>query len=146
MKQIFLFTDGCCLGNPGPGGWACLIKLNGKEILLKGGEPQTTNNRMELIAVIKGLEAICESSKVVIYTDSEYVLKGASEWLANWKKKGFKTSSGKAVKNRDLWEKLDSLLNKHSVKWIKVRAHSGHKENELVDKVAKKEAQKWKRA
>ncbi len=123
-----------------------MIKLNGKEILLKGGEPQTTNNRMELIAVIKGLEAICESSKVVIYTDSEYVLKGASEWLANWKKKGFKTSSGKAVKNRDLWEKLDSLLNKHSVKWIKVRAHSGHKENELVDKVAKKEAQKWKRA
>ena len=144
MFKILLFTDGCCLGNPGPGGWACLIKKDGKEVLLKGGEPQTTNNRMELLAVIKGLEALSNSDEVTIFTDSEYVLKGATEWLKNWKKKGFKTSSGKPVKNRDLWEKLDRLLNKKSITWVKVKAHSGHEENELVDRIAKEEAAKWK--
>ncbi len=144
MNEVLLFTDGCCLGNPGPGGWACLVKEKDREFLLKGGSPDTTNNRMELLAVIKGLGFIPQEKKVVIFTDSEYVLKGATEWMKNWKKRGFKTSSGKPVKNRDLWEKLDSLLREREVKWVKVRAHSGHKENEFVDFVAKAEAEKWK--
>lgn len=144
-ETVELFTDGCSLGNPGPGGYACIVKEGKKEFIISGGEPHTTNNRMELLSVIRGLERFSEPRKIVIYTDSEYVLKGATEWLPRWKSKGFKTSSGEIVKNKDLWIELDRLLNFHRVSFVKVPAHSGHPENEKADKIAKKEAQKWKK-
>jgi len=139
---IEIFTDGCSLGNPGPGAWACLIKLNGKSITLSGGEPLTTNNRMELQAVISALSYFKTPKKLVVYTDSNYLLKGITEWLPKWKKRGFKTSEGKEVKNLDLWKRLDELNRFHKVVWKKVKAHSGIKENEFVDKLAKKTAKK----
>ncbi|NPA40072.1 MAG: ribonuclease HI [Thermodesulfobacteria bacterium] len=143
-KVIEVFTDGCCLGNPGPGAWACLIKLNGKPVVLSGGESLTTNNRMELQAVISALSYFKTPKKLIVYTDSNYLLKGITEWLPNWKKRGFKTSEGKKVKNIDLWIKLDELNKFHEVVWKKVKAHSGIKENEFVDKLAKNTAQKIK--
>ncbi|BAU24094.1 ribonuclease H [Caldimicrobium thiodismutans] len=144
-REISVYVDGCSLGNPGPGGYGVLIKKGGKEIVLKGGEAETTNNRMELMAVIKALSYFKNKSKIVVYGDSEYVIKGATEWLPLWKKKGFKTSEGKPVKNQDLWKELERWLNFHEVRFIKVPAHSGHPENERVDQIAKAEARKWKR-
>ncbi len=144
-EDIEIYTDGCSLGNPGPGGYAVLIKNGEREIFLSGGEPFTTNNRMELISVIKGLAYFKEPKNIKVYTDSEYVLKGASIWYPKWKAKGFKTSEGKEIKNRDLWEILEKWLNFHKVTFIKVPAHSGHIENEKVDKLAKSEAMKWKK-
>ncbi len=144
-EKIKLFTDGCSLGNPGPGGYAVLIKDEKEEKILSGGEPYTTNNRMELISVIEGLSYFREPKVIIVYTDSEYVLKGATKWLFLWKKRGFKTSDGKPVKNQDLWLELEKWLSFHKVTFIKIPAHKGHPENEKVDKLAKKEAQRWKK-
>lgn len=142
---VHIFTDGCSLGNPGPGGYAVLIKEKSEEKILSGSEPHTTNNRMELLSVIKGLSYFKKPRMIKVYTDSEYVLKGATKWLFLWKKRGFKTSEGKPVKNQDLWLELEKWLSFHKVTFIKLFAHTGHLENEKVDKIAKKEAQKWKK-
>jgi ribonuclease HI len=143
---IEIYVDGCSLGNPGPGGWACIIKEENEEIILTDGEPFATNNQMELKAVISALSYFKNPRKIRIYTDSEYVLKGITEWLPKWKKRGFKTSAGTPVKNRELWEILEKLVNFHQVFWEKVPAHSGHFYNEKADKIAKKSAEKWKKS
>lgn len=134
---VELFTDGACSGNPGAGGWAALLRYRGHERELSGGEAQTTNNRMEMLAVIHGLEALTRPVSVCIYTDSEYVLKGATEWLTAWELRGWRTAGGQAVKNVDLWQRLEAALNPHQVKWKWVRGHSGHPENERVDALAR---------
>ena len=137
MKKIDLFTDGACSGNPGPGGWGTLLRYNGHEKELSGGEPMTTNNRMEMRAVIEGLRAVKPRCTVTVHTDSEYVMKGVTQYLENWKKRGWKTSDKKDVKNIDLWQELDALLPLNIVKWVWVRGHSGHVENERVDALAR---------
>jgi len=136
MKEVCVFTDGACRGNPGPGGWGALLRCNGQEKELWGGEPDTTNNRMELTAAIEGLKAIKEPCKVDLTTDSKYVLQGITEWLENWKKRGWRTADKKPVKNVDLWQALDEQVNRHQVTWHWVKGHSGHHENELVDQLA----------
>lgn len=135
--SIELFTDGACLGNPGPGGWAALLRTGTRERELIGAEADTTNNRMELMAVIAGIEALTRRCSVSIYTDSQYVQKGAEEWMSGWKRRGWKTAGGDAVKNRDLWERLDAALAGHDVTWHWVRGHAGHVENERVDRLAR---------
>lgn len=135
-KNIELFTDGACRGNPGPGGWGALLRYDGNEKGLHGGEENTTNNRMELMAAIKGLEAIKESCQVQLTTDSQYVKKGINEWLQNWKKNGWRTASKKPVKNSDLWKLLEEQTKRHQVEWHWVRGHTGHRENELADQLA----------
>lgn len=142
---IRVFVDGCSLGNPGPGGYGAIIKDYDSERVISGGEPNTTNNRMELLAVIKALAYYKEPKIIHIYTDSEYVLKGATQWLSDWKKRGFRSAEGREIKNLDLWQELDRLLNFHKVSFIKVQAHAGHPENERVDQIAKREARAWKR-
>ncbi|PMP69124.1 MAG: hypothetical protein C0190_00535 [Thermodesulfobacterium geofontis] len=144
-EEIEVYVDGCSLGNPGPGGWAVLIKKE-EEKVLSGGEPFTTNNQMELKAVISALSYFKEPKKIKIYTDSEYVIKGITEWLPKWKKRGYITSEGKPVKNKELWEKLEKLVAFHKINWEKVKAHSGHPYNERVDKIAKESAEKWKKS
>ena len=135
--SITIYTDGACSGNPGPGGWGAILCWNGHEKELSGGEAETTNNRMEMMAVIKGLEALKkERADVTLYTDSKYVLQGATEWLEGWKARGWKGANKKPVKNQDLWEQIDSLIQRHSVKFIWVKGHSGHEMNERVDKLA----------
>ena len=141
VHPVELFTDGSCLHNPGPGGWAALLRTGARERELTGAEPDTTNNRMELMAVIAGLEALTRPTPVIIYTDSQYVQKGAEEWLAGWRRRGWKTSAGAAVKNRDLWERLSSALQPHAVRWQWVRGHDGHVENERVDQLARAAAE-----
>ncbi|MDZ7804289.1 ribonuclease HI [Thiohalophilus sp.] len=138
MSQIVeAFTDGACRGNPGPGGWGVLLRYNGHEKRLHGGEPQTTNNRMELMAAIQALESLSRACEVHLTTDSTYVQKGISEWLANWKARGWKTASKKPVKNVDLWQRLDAAVQKHpKVHWHWVKGHSGHDENEIADQLA----------
>ena len=136
MKEVEVFTDGACRGNPGPGGWGALLRCNGKEKSLFGGEKQTTNNRMELMAAIEGLKALTESCSVVLTTDSQYVRKGITEWLDNWKARGWKTAAKKPVKNVDLWQALDEQAARHSIQWRWVKGHSGHRENELADQLA----------
>ncbi len=135
---VKIFTDGACKGNPGPGGWAWLMKFEpvGIESRDKGGEPNTTNNRMELTAAIKALEHLLGSLKIAIYTDSKYLRNGITEWIENWKKKGWRTANKKPVKNQDLWERLDALRSQHEIEWVWVKAHDGHRENELVDNLA----------
>ena len=135
-NRIQIFTDGACSGNPGPGGWGVLLRWNGHEKELSGGEAETTNNRMEMMAVIQGLEALKTSSRVALYTDSKYVQQGVNEWLEGWKAKGWKTASKKPVKNQDLWQRIDSLIRQHDVEFHWVRGHAGHAENERVDKLA----------
>ncbi|HKJ71287.1 MAG TPA: ribonuclease HI [Gammaproteobacteria bacterium] len=135
-KAVELFTDGACRGNPGPGGWGALLRFNGRERELYGFEPETTNNRMELTAAIRGLEALKRPCSVDLTTDSEYLRKGVTEWMANWKKRGWKTASKKPVANRDLWEELDALLARHEVRFHWTRGHSGHPENERADALA----------
>ena len=137
MKKVDLFTDGACSGNPGPGGWGALLRYNGNEKELSGGEDMTTNNRMELKAVIEGIRAIKPRCTVTVHTDSEYVMKGVTQYLENWKKRGWKTSDKKDVKNIDLWQELDALLPQNVVKWVWVRGHSGHVENERADTLAR---------
>jgi len=131
-----MFTDGACRGNPGKGGWGALLRLGDVEKTFHGGELMTTNNRMELMAVIKGLEALTKSCKVHVTTDSKYVLEGTTKWMANWKKRNWKTANRKPVLNVDLWQQLDELVQQHSVEWTWVKGHSGHEENEIADQLA----------
>jgi ribonuclease HI len=133
---VEVFSDGACKGNPGPGGWGALLRYRGVEKELWGGEGHTTNNRMELLAVIKALQALKRRSSVRITTDSQYVKKGITEWVGRWKRNGWKTAAGKPVKNADLWRELDSAVARHQVEWHWVRGHSGHAENERADELA----------
>jgi ribonuclease HI len=135
-QPIEIFTDGACKGNPGPGGWGVLLRLGDHEKRLYGGELNTTNNRMELLAAIRGLEALKRTAPVVLTTDSQYVMKGVCEWMPNWKKRGWKTASKQPVKNADLWQQLDELVSQHQVEWRWVRGHTGHRENEMADELA----------
>lgn len=134
--KVEIWTDGACRGNPGPGGWGALLRYNGTEKELYGGERETTNNRMELIAAIRALEALRRPSRVELTTDSQYVRNGITQWIANWKKRGWKTADRKPVKNQDLWQELDALVNRHDVRWHWVRGHTGHPENERADELA----------
>jgi ribonuclease HI len=134
--QVEIFTDGACRGNPGPGGWGVLLRFQGKEKTLHGGELETTNNRMELMAAIIGLESLKEPCSVILTTDSKYVMHGITEWIENWKKRGWKTAAKKPVKNEDLWRRLDQACKQHEINWQWVKGHSGHRENELVDALA----------
>ena len=136
MKHVEIFTDGACRGNPGPGGWGALLRFQGKERELFGGEPDTTNNRMELQAAIEGLRALSERCAVTLTTDSVYVKNGITEWLPGWKKKNWKTAARKPVKNADLWRALDEQNQRHDVNWCWVKGHSGHRENEIADQLA----------
>ncbi len=133
---VEIYADGACKGNPGPGGWGVVLRYGKLEKTLYGGEANTTNNRMELTAVIEALRALKRASRVAIYTDSQYVQKGITQWLPNWKRRGWKTSSGSAVKNQDLWQTLDELISRHQVEWHWVRGHSGHAGNEQADQLA----------
>jgi len=136
LKQVEVFTDGACKGNPGPGGWGALLRYGEVERELFGGEPDTTNNRMELQAAIEALKALSESCEVRLTTDSVYVKNGITQWLEGWKKKGWKTSARKPVKNVDLWQALDEQNQRHQVQWFWVKGHSGHRENEIADQLA----------
>jgi len=136
LKEVEVFTDGACRGNPGPGGWGALLRYGGHEKELYGGEAMTTNNRMELTAAIESLAALTQPCKVSLTTDSEYVRQGITSWLENWKKRGWKTAAKKPVKNVDLWLKLDEEVARHEVEWHWVKGHSGHRENELADQLA----------
>ena len=136
MKHIEIFTDGACRGNPGPGGWGALLRYNGVERELCGGEPDTTNNRMELSAAIEGLRSLKERCTVTLTTDSVYVKSGITEWLDGWKKRNWKTAARKPVKNVDLWQELDEQNARHDVDWRWVKGHSGHRENEIADQLA----------
>jgi len=136
LKQVEIFTDGACRGNPGPGGWGALIRYQQNEKTLFGGEKDTTNNRMELMAAIQALKALSESCHVQLTTDSQYVRKGITEWLENWKARGWKTASKKPVKNVDLWQDLEQEVSKHKIEWHWVKGHSGHRENEIADQLA----------
>lgn len=134
--EVVIYTDGACKGNPGPGGWGALLVYKGAEKELWGGDPNTTNNRMELMAAIAGLIALTRPCSVKLVTDSQYVMKGIQEWLPNWKKRGWKTASKESVKNADLWQKLDEEVNRHQVSWQWVRGHTGHPGNERADQLA----------
>ncbi len=135
---VEIFTDGACSGNPGPGGWGAILRVGAHEKEIWGGEPGTTNNRMELTAVIRALEALKRPSPVRVHTDSQYVQKGISEWIHGWKKRGWLTASKEPVKNVDLWKELDALAATHRVDWIWVRGHAGHTENERADALARR--------
>lgn len=134
--RVELFTDGACLGNPGPGGWGALLRFGDREKELSGGEPLTTNNRMELMGAIAGLEALKRPCEVVLTTDSQYVKRGVEEWIARWRANGWRTSDRKPVKNQDLWERLSAAIASHRVHWHWVKGHAGHAENERVDRLA----------
>jgi len=136
MADVEIYTDGACRGNPGPGGWGVVLRYGEHEKELYGGEPQTTNNRMELMAAIMGLESLKRPCSVELTTDSVYVRSGITEWLPNWKKRGWKTSARKPVKNIDLWQRLDEAVQAHKVSWHWVKGHSGHPENERADQLA----------
>ncbi|AEA60005.1 MULTISPECIES: ribonuclease HI [Burkholderia] len=136
LQSIDIYTDGACKGNPGPGGWGALLRFGDQEKELFGGEPGTTNNRMELLAVIKALEALKRRCHVVVHTDSQYVQKGISEWIHGWKKKGWVTAAKTPVKNADLWKRLDELVVGHEIEWRWVKGHAGHAENERADALA----------
>jgi len=133
---VEMYTDGACKGNPGVGGWGALLQIMGKERELCGGEAHTTNNRMELLAAIRALEALKRPCRVVLHTDSKYVQQGISIWVHNWKQRGWKTSDKKPVKNEDLWRTLDELAKKHHVQWVWIKGHAGHDGNERADELA----------
>lgn len=135
--KVELFTDGACSGNPGPGGWGAILRWRGVEKELFGGAADTTNNRMEMTAVIEGLKALKRPCQVTIYTDSQYVLKGVTEWLSGWKARGWKTADKKPVKNIDLWQILDEKIANHAIEWCWVKGHAGHPENERADQLAR---------
>lgn len=142
MRELFAYTDGACSGNPGPGGWGVLMiaRDNGalvKERTLSGGEAQTTNNRMELMAAIAALEALTRDSDLIIVTDSAYVKNGITDWMENWKRKGWRTAGGPPVKNVDLWQRLDAARQRHRVEWRWIKGHAGHIENERADELAR---------
>jgi ribonuclease HI len=134
---VDIFTDGACSGNPGPGGWGAILRWRGEEKELNGGEADTTNNRMEMIAAIRALEALKRPAKVRLHTDSVYLRDGITRWIHAWKAKGWKTAAKKPVKNIDLWQRLESALEHHQVEWIWVRGHAGHPENERADALAR---------
>ncbi len=133
---VYLFTDGACKGNPGPGGWGALLRYGSNEKELWGGEPLTTNNRMELLAAIEGLRALTRPCHVVLTTDSQYVKQGINDWLSGWKRNGWKTSAKQPVKNQDLWQQLDEECQRHQIEWRWVRGHTGHPDNERADALA----------
>lgn len=143
MKQVEIFTDGSCKGNPGPGGWGVLLRMGGHEKELSGGEVDTTNNRMEMTAVIQGLSALIEPCAVELYSDSKYVLDGMTKWIEGWKRRGWVNASKKPVRNADLWHQLIDASARHQVNWNWVKGHSGHPENERVDKLASDQAAKF---
>lgn len=136
MKHVAIFTDGACKGNPGKGGWGVLLRMGEAEKELSGGERETTNNRMELMAAIKGLEALKQPCNVTLHTDSRYVLDGITKWIFGWQKKGWKTADNKPVKNEDLWRALIAATRPHKIEWVWVKGHDGHPENERADKLA----------
>lgn len=136
MKNVIVYTDGACRGNPGPGGWGAILLYGDKEKELFGGEPETTNNRMELMAAIVALETLNAPCQVVLTTDSKYVMDGITQWMANWKKRGWKTASKQPVKNVDLWQRLDAAVQRHEIDWQWVKGHSGHPGNERADTLA----------
>ena len=135
--QVVIHTDGACSGNPGPGGWGAVLHYGATEKTLCGGELQTTNNRMELMAAIQALEALKKPCKVELHTDSTYVMKGISEWIHNWKRRGWKTADKKPVKNEDLWKRLDAARLRHEVDWRWIKGHAGHEHNERADELAR---------
>ncbi len=137
MSGIEIFTDGACSGNPGPGGWGALLRQGDHTKEMSGGESQTTNNRMELMAVIEALKALKKASDITLYTDSRYVMDGATRWLKSWQSRGWKTADRKPVKNEDLWRALDDAMARHRIDWRWVRGHSGHVENERADQLAR---------
>ena len=134
--QVELYTDGACKGNPGPGGWGALLRYGNQEKELYGAAAHTTNNRMELLAVIEGLDALRRSSRVRVTTDSQYVKNGITQWIHNWKRNGWRTATRKPVKNADLWQRLDDAVKRHQVEWEWVKGHAGHPENERADRLA----------
>ena len=136
MSRVEIFTDGACRGNPGPGGWGAILRYRGRERELSGAEAATTNNRMELTAAIRALEALTRRCRVSLYTDSRYLRDGIMTWLADWKLRGWKTADRKPVRNQDLWQRLDELVSRHDVEWHWVRGHAGHPENERADRLA----------
>jgi len=138
-KKIEIYTDGACSGNPGPGGWGAILRFQGKEKELSGGQRDTTNNQMELQAAIEGLRALKESCLVDLYTDSQYLRQGITQWIHNWKRNGWKTSDKKPVKNKNLWVELDELVQRHKVNWHWLKGHAGHPENERCDELARNE-------
>lgn len=140
MKSIEIHTDGSCLGNPGPGGWAALLRYQGHEKELAGGEASTTNNRMELMAAIRALETLSESCRIVLHTDSQYVRQGITEWMPGWLRRQWKTAGGGAVKNRELWERLHAATQRHTIEWRWVKGHNGDPDNERVDVLARNQA------
>ncbi|WP_457643659.1 ribonuclease HI [Persephonella sp.] len=142
MKKVQIFTDGSSLGNPGPGGWCAILRYNRHEKILKGGKPQTTNNEMEITAVLEALRALKEPCEVELYTDSQYVANAIKDWLHSWAKNNWKNASKKEISHRKIWEEIYNLIKIHRVTPIWVKAHSGHKENELCDRIAKEEARK----
>ncbi len=135
-SEVELYADGACRGNPGPGGWGVLLRASGRERTLHGGEASTTNNRMELTAVIRGLEALKRPCRVQLYTDSQYVQKGITQWIHDWKRRGWRTADKKPVKNVELWQQLDAVAGRHSVSWHWVKGHAGHDGNERADALA----------
>jgi ribonuclease HI len=135
-NPVVIYTDGACRGNPGPGGWGVVLRYKGISKELYGGEAQTTNNRMELMAAIQALETLNKACKILLNTDSQYVLKGITEWMPDWKKRGWKTAARKPVKNEDLWRRLDAAIARHDIEWQWVKGHSGEAGNELADKLA----------
>lgn len=143
-KIVEIHADGSCLGNPGPGGWGVLLRHAGRERELSGGESQTTNNRMELMAAIMALETLKQPCTVVLHTDSRYVQQGIGEWLPNWVRRGWKTAAGAPVKNQDLWQRLDAATRTHRIQWRWVKGHAGHVENERVDTLARNAAETFR--
>ena len=136
-KVVEIWTDGACSGNPGPGGWGAVMRFNGVEKELKGGEPDTTNNRMELTAAVESLNALKRPCRIVLTTDSVYVKDGITKWISGWKQRGWKTAAKKPVKNEDLWKALDEARDRHDVEWKWVKGHAGHPENERADELAR---------
>jgi len=134
--EVIIYTDGACRGNPGPGGWGAILAYGNKKKQLSGSEKETTNNRMELMAAIRALESLTRPCSINLYTDSQYVRKGILEWMANWKKRGWKTAARKAVKNQDLWIRLDAAIEHHDIEWHWVKGHSGIAGNEIADSLA----------
>lgn len=144
-ELVEIYTDGACRGNPGPGGWGVCLHYKGKEKQLHGGDPETTNNRMELMAAIQALEALTHACNVRLHTDSKYVLQGITEWMVNWKKRAWKTSANQPVKNEDLWRRLDAAIQRHRIDWVWVKGHSGNDGNERADRLANQGIDELKR-
>lgn len=142
--SVEIYTDGACSGNPGPGGWGAILRYGTHEKELSGGAPETTNNRMEMTAVIEALRALKKPCVIALYTDSVYVKDGVTKWLAGWKAKGWKTAAKKPVKNQDLWEEIDREIGRHTIEWHWIKGHAGHPENERADELARQEIHQYK--